>query len=176
MKKLLLFALVALFSAGLVFGAESKTSKSSKGSGTKSAGSAGPSMAGRLGVGLIVGAPVGVSAKYYFSKTLALDAAAGWALSEDKFRLHSDFLFNNYKLLSKVFDDFPMVFYYGAGAKFVFTDEFTMGVRIPVGVLHNFRKPSIDLFFELVPVIVLTPDVDLDFDAAIGARYYFGVK
>jgi hypothetical protein len=183
MKKILLIAVVALFASSLAFGAESSSSKSSgsKSSGTKSssaksADTKSSSMAGKLGVGLVLGAPMGVSAKYYFSKAMALDAAAGWSLSEDVFRVHSDILFHNYKLLSKVFDGFPMALYYGAGAKFVFTDDFIIGVRIPVGVLHNFKKPSFDVFFEVVPVVLLTPDVDFDFDAALGARYYFGLK
>ena len=183
MKKILLISFAALLSLSLAFGAESKGSKSSgsksssaKSTSAKSSDSTSPSMAGKLGLGLILGAPVGVSAKYYFTKTIALDAAVGWALSEDNFRIHSDVLFHNYKLLSKLFEGFPMVLYYGAGAKFVFADDLIMGVRVPVGVLHNFKKPSIDVFFEVVPVVQLTPDVDFDFDAAIGARYFFGVK
>ena len=180
-KKILLIAVIALFSLSLAFGAESSSSKSSgskssKSSGKKGSGTQSTSMAGKLGVGLILGAPMGVSAKYYFSKTMALDAAAGWALSEDAFRVHSDILFHNYKLLSKLFEGFPMALYYGAGAKFVFANDFIIGVRIPVGVLHNFKKPPIDVFFEVVPVVLLTPDVDFGFDAAIGARYYFGLK
>jgi hypothetical protein len=172
-KKMLLVFVVALFASSLAFGAESSSSKTSS---SKTSSSKSSSMAGKLGLGVILGAPVGVSAKYYFSKTMALDAAAGWSLSQDAFRVHSDILFHNYKLLSKVFDGFPIVLYYGAGAKFVFAKDLNIGVRVPVGVLHDFKKPSVDVFFELVPLVLLTPDVDFDFDAAIGARYYFGLK
>jgi hypothetical protein len=177
-KKILLIAVVALFSLSLAFGAGSKSAKSSgsKSSTAKKADTKSSSMAGKLGAGIILGEPVGASAKYYFSKTLALDAAAGWSPSKDKFRVHSDILFHNYTLLSKAFEGFPMALYYGAGMKFVFVSDLIMGVRIPVGVLHNFKKTPIDLFFEVVPVVRITPDVKLDLDAGIGARYYFGVK
>jgi hypothetical protein len=189
MKKTLLFALAAMFALSLAFGAETKSSSSkssgSKSSSSKSSGSktaspkgssAAPSMAGKLGLGILIGAPMGVSGKYYFSKTLALDVAAGYATSEDAFRLHSDVLFHNDKLLTKAFEGFPMALYYGAGAKFVFTDKFMFGVRLPVGVLHNFKKCPVDMYFEVVPVVLLAPDVKLDLDAALGARYYFGLK
>jgi hypothetical protein len=172
-KKIFLVAAAALFSLTLAFGAESKSSKSSS---SKSTGSKSSSMAGKLGVGLIVGEPMGASAKYYISRTLAVDSAAGWSLTDEVFRVHGDILFHNYSLLSKAFEGFPMVLYYGFGAKFVFTDNFKIGVRIPVGVLHNFKKSPVDVFFEVVPVIRLTPDVKLDFDAGLGARYYFGSK
>jgi hypothetical protein len=66
--------------------------------------------------------------------------------------------------------------YYGGGAKFVFSDDFMFGVRLPVGVLHDFKKPACDVFFEVVPVVLLTPDIKVDLDAAIGARFYFGLK
>ena len=87
-------------------------------------------------------------------------------------RFHADFLMHNAKLFQKAFD-FPAVLYYGVGAKFLFANQLAMGVRVPVGVLYNFKDPRVDLFLELVPVVQLIPDTDFDFDAAIGARYYF---
>lgn len=128
-----------------------------------------------FGLGIMVGSPTGLSAKYYIDKNIAIDAGLGWSLSKDVLRLHGDFLIHNYKLLPKAFD-FPLVLYFGGGVKTVFAKEFELGARIPVGVLYNFKKPKIDVFFELVPVLNLIPDTSFDFDGAVGARFYFSLK
>jgi len=128
-----------------------------------------------LGIGIIVGAPTGISVKYYIDKDKAFDAGVGWSLKKNYMRIHGDYLFHNYKLLKKMVD-FPLVLYYGGGVKCLFADEFELGVRIPVGVLYNIKKPSFDLFCELVPGLDLLPETDFGFDAAIGARYYFDLK
>jgi len=128
-----------------------------------------------LGVGIMVGSPTGISGKYYMSKNMAVDAGLGWSLSKDVLRLHGDFLFHNYKLLPKAVD-FPLVLYFGGGVKTVFAKEFELGARIPVGVLYDFKKPKIDIFFELVPVLNLIPETSFDFDGAVGARFYFSIK
>ncbi|MGQ9615935.1 MAG: hypothetical protein ACUVWJ_05980 [Spirochaetota bacterium] len=128
-----------------------------------------------FGIGIMAGSPTGISAKYYISKAMAVDAGLGWSLSKDVLRLHGDFLFHNYKLLPKALD-FPLVLYFGGGVKTVFAKDFELGARIPVGALYNFEKPKIDVFFELVPVINFIPDTSFDFDGAIGARFYFSIK
>jgi hypothetical protein len=47
------------------------------------------------------------------------------------------------------------------------------GIRVPVGITYLFDDYPLDLFFELVPVLDLSPDVDLDINAALGLRFYF---
>jgi len=128
-----------------------------------------------FGIGVIIGSPTGISAKYYIKENIGLDCGFGWSLKKNVFRLHSDLLFHNYTLLEKSFD-FPFVLYYGGGIKLLFADKDEFGVRIPVGLLYNFEKPTIDIFLEIVPVVKLLPDTGFDLDAALGARYYFGLK
>ncbi len=36
------------------------------------------------------------------------------------------------------------------------------GIRFPLGITYLFEDAPLDLFFELVPVLDLSPDVDLD--------------
>jgi hypothetical protein len=129
----------------------------------------------KLGVGPILGEPTGASVKYYLAKNFGVDAAAGYDFSEDAIQVHGDFLLHNYSLLTNAFN-FPLGFYFGGGAKFVFADDFIIGIRIPVGVLHNIKNSQFDVFLEIVPAIEVAPDTDFGFDAGIGMRYYFMQK
>jgi hypothetical protein len=132
-----------------------------------------------FGLGVIVGEPTGLSLKYWLDKERAIDGAAAWSSSEnDSFQLHSDYLIHNYEFLGS--DELP--FYYGLGARLKFKDndgrgrnrnDDIFGIRVPLGITYLFDDAPIDLFFELVPVLDLAPDVDLDINAAIGLRFYF---
>lgn len=132
-----------------------------------------------FGLGFIIGEPTGLSLKYWLDKEHAIDGAAAWSSSEnDSFQLHADYLIHNYELLNA--DDLPV--YYGLGARLKFKDhdgrgrnrnDAIFGIRIPLGVTYLFDDAPLDLFFELVPVLDIAPDVKLDINAAIGLRFYF---
>lgn len=132
-----------------------------------------------FGLGFIIGEPTGLSLKYWLDDEHAVDGAAAWSSSEnDSFQLHADYLIHNYELLNA--DDLPV--YYGLGARLKFKDhdgrgrnrnDAIFGIRIPLGVTYLFDDAPLDLFFELVPVLDIAPDVDLDINAAIGLRFYF---
>jgi hypothetical protein len=132
-----------------------------------------------FGVGLILGEPTGLSLKYWIDEDYAIDGAAAWSYSEnDSFQLHGDYLFHNYDVLEA--DELPV--YYGIGARLKFKDsdgrgrnehDAIFGIRFPLGVTYLFDDAPVDLFFELVPVLDLSPDVDLDLNAAVGLRFYF---
>ena len=132
-----------------------------------------------FGIGIIVGEPTGLSLKYWLDEESAVDGAAAWSHSEnDSFQLHGDYLIHNYDLLEV--DELPV--YWGIGARLKFKDndgrgrnehDAIFGIRIPMGITYLFEDEPLDLFFELVPVLDLSPDVDLDINAAIGLRFYF---
>jgi hypothetical protein len=128
-----------------------------------------------FGLGIIVGAPTGVSVKYYFNEKNAIDIGIGWSFSKEVVRLHFDYLFHFSNLIKDTID-FPFVLYFGGGVKFLFSNDIKIGFRVPVGLLYNFKKQPIDIFIEVVPVLDLIPDTDFNLDAAIGGRYYFGKK
>ena len=72
-----------------------------------------------IGVGIIVGAPTGISGKYWIDKTNAIDAALGWDFLESASRIsfHADYLYHNYSLIdSKI--EVPV--YYGFGIRMRF--------------------------------------------------------
>jgi len=142
-------------------------------------GSANARMQDTFGLGVIIGEPTGLSLKYWLDEERAIDGAAAWSYSEnDSFQLHGDYLIHNYELL----DAREMPAYYGIGARLKFKDNegrgrnennAIFGIRVPVGITYLFDDAPLDLFFELVPVLDLAPDVELDINAAVGLRFYF---
>ncbi len=132
-----------------------------------------------FGIGVIVGEPTGLSLKYWLDDERAIDAAAAESFSEnDSFQLHGDYLIHDYDLFGA--DELP--FYYGLGARLKLKDSDgsgrnrrhdMFGIRIPLGITYLFEDAPIDLFFELVPVLDLSPEVELDIGAAVGLRFYF---
>jgi len=132
-----------------------------------------------FGIGVIIGEPTGLSLKYWLDEDRAIDGAAAWSYSEnDSFQLHGDYLVHNYDLLEA--DELPV--YYGIGARLKFKDndgrgrnenDAIFGIRVPLGITYLFDDAPLDLFFELVPVLDLSPDVELDINAAVGLRFYF---
>jgi hypothetical protein len=132
-----------------------------------------------LGIGVIIGEPTGLSLKYWLDDEVALDGAAAWSYSEnDSLQLHGDYLFHNYDLLED--DEWPV--YYGIGARLKLKDDdgrgrnenYAMfGIRFPLGITYLFDDEPLDLFFEVVPVLDLSPEIELDLNAAIGLRFYF---
>jgi len=132
-----------------------------------------------FGLGVILGEPTGLSLKYWLDADRAIDGGAALSYSEnDSFQLHGDYLIHDYDLFNA--DDLP--FYYGLGARLKFKDDDgggrnrhheIFGIRIPLGITYLFEDAPLDLFFELVPVLDLSPEVELDIGAAIGLRFYF---
>lgn len=130
-----------------------------------------------LGVGVIVGEPTGLSAKYWLDNEHAIAGAAAWSFSgTDSFHLHADYLFHRFDLFNTPEEKGETALYYGVGARLKDKgrrDRTTLGVRIPVGVTHLFPNAPFDVFAEIVPVVDVAPDVDVKLNAAIGVRFYF---
>ena len=140
---------------------------------------------GLLGIGLIVGEPTGVSAKYYLSDDRAIDGAIGAGLIDTGFHMHGDYLFHPWILETQ--DSFVMPLYAGPGLRFLVADSgrgndsvYHVGLRAAVGILFDFRNVPIDVFVEVAPVFewkFSDNDDDAGFgvnvNAAAGVRYYF---
>lgn len=66
--------------------------------------------------------------------------------------------------------------YAGPGAFFTFADvendALTLGARVPVA-LYIFPVDFLELFLEVAPAFTFVPTVDLDFQTAIGFRFWF---
>lgn len=127
-----------------------------------------------FGVGVILGEPTGLSGKYWISAENAFDAALAYSFLEDNksFSFHANYLYH----LSGVIDrHYKMPLYYGFGVRFRAREnkDNSFGVRGVIGFLVYLKEAPVDIFFEAAPVFRLLPDTNIDFDIAIGARYFF---
>jgi hypothetical protein len=128
---------------------------------------------GQLGLGLILGAPTGISAKYWLDNTHAVDAALGLGGPS----IHADYLWHRW-------DGVPqpepqsgrLAIYWGLGARVEDEDkkkDIELAIRAVGGITYDFSRYPADLFLEVVPALVLSPDSDLEVDVGLGVRYYF---
>lgn len=127
-----------------------------------------------LGIGIIFGEPTGISGKYWTSPTNAWDFALGYSFVNDKnmFSFHIDYLYHIKDLIKA---KYRVPFYYGFGGRFRFhnNESSSIGARGVAGLVMLLDEIPVDIFVEFVPVFTLFPKTSLNFDAAIGTRYYF---
>lgn len=140
-----------------------------------------PSHGQGTGIGIIAGNPTGVSVKKWLCNGNAVDGAAAWSFDDHTaFQLHADYLWHHDVLSPRdsVAGSIPV--YCGLGGRVGFDEgnwrhdgQTTAGVRFPLGVTYLPAATPLDFFIEVVPVFEVAPSTDLDFDAAVGFRYYF---
>lgn len=135
---------------------------------------------GLFGMGLILGEPTGLSAKYWLRSDRAVDFALGASLLTD-FRLHATYLHH-----VDVFDHQRVPLYYGIGGSIAGRtgrvaefgsdrrrDRVGLGIRGAIGVSYLVPTAPFDLFIEFGSVLIVFPPAALDLDLSIGFRYYF---
>ena len=128
----------------------------------------------KFGVGVILGEPTGITIKYMLDDKSAIDAAIGWETSGDnEFHIHGDYLYHMNDLIKVPQGKLPL--YFGGGLRFIDREKKKdkFGIRIPVGIEYLFGNVPLGAFFELVPILNLTPDTEFDFEAGIGIRFFF---
>lgn len=142
-----------------------------------------------FGLGIMLGAPSGLSGKYYLdSGRTALSFGVGryyqWRY-ERATHLHLDVLFHVVNLANP--PAFRLPLYIGVGGRLldhgnydrngvVYDDHAHVGVRVPFGIAFDFKRVPLDLFVEMALVFdFVREDLhdDTDFTGAMGLRYYF---
>lgn len=124
---------------------------------------------GPLGLGIIIGDPTGISAKYWLDKTNAIDAAIGF----DRFSVHADYLFHFWNIIPQTGGG-EICAYAGPGVVFKDKKEDNMvGIRLALGAAYELTQYPVEIFAEIVPVFEISPDSDLNMDGGIGIRYFF---
>ncbi|MBA3066488.1 DUF3996 domain-containing protein [bacterium] len=139
---------------------------------------------GDFELGVILGEPTGLSAKLWTGPNTAIDGALAWSTGRndnDNLYLHADYLIHNFNLITV--EEGKLPFYYGIGGKVRIindrddrlndSDDFRLGVRIPVGLDYIFAGGKVDIFLEIVPIFVIAPDSDFDINSGLGIRYHF---
>ncbi len=127
-----------------------------------------------LGLGPMLGEPSGLAGKYWLSENNALDFGVGIGFlgGNSGLSFHTDYLYHINDLLKW---KYKTTFYYGFGLRVRLPSgsSAAIGVRGVSGILLLVKDLPIDVFFELAPSFRLLPTTGLDFDIAIGGRYYF---
>ena len=125
-----------------------------------------------FGLGIILGEPTGVSFKSWVGSREAVDVAVAWSFEgEGAIHIHADYLFHNFRLFHIEKGD--LVLYYGIGARVKTVHKTQVGIRIPLGLSYLFEKDPIEIFFELGPIMNLTPKTLFRMTTGVGVRYYF---
>jgi hypothetical protein len=125
-----------------------------------------------FGVGIILGEPTGLSAKFWLTDKTAVDGAIAWSMwNESAIHIHADFLVHSFNLINVSQGQLPI--YFGIGPRIKLAHDPWFGVRIPIGLDYLFGSAPLDVFFELVPILDLVPGTYFHFNGAIGIRYFF---
>jgi hypothetical protein len=122
-----------------------------------------------MGVGFVVGQPIGATTKYWLSSTTAVDVVAGYHFNHN-FDLHADYLFHSFSSFDVQSGRLP--FYVGLGGRINLGDDSHFGMRVPVGVSYLFPTDPVEAFVELAPVVKLIKKVGFDMDGLVGVRVY----
>jgi len=131
---------------------------------------------GDVGIGVVLGAPVGLSGKFWLNRLAAVDATVGWNFQHQWFVLQSGYLYHF------PVEDVPSGFlavYVGMGGLFEVASQYepsedvTVNLygRVPLGLEYIYRPVS--FFAEVDPLIRLYPGLDFAFGGGIGFRFYF---
>lgn len=146
-----------------------------------------------FGLGLMIGSPSGLTAKYFLGEPIALQFGLGSShyghhdhdgrdhghYRNDGLHLHGDVLWHPVVLLENPTLQLP--FYVGVGAQVRSHDDYDdhdghshLGARVPFGVALDFNRVPIDVFFELAFALeIIGPDSHSYVTGSLGARYYF---
>ncbi len=163
-KALVYVALLTILACGVVSAQEAGTKQRSA-----------SSRSSDFGLGVIIGEPTGISGKLWLSGGTAIDGAVAWSSEKHAdFQIHADYLVHKFNVISVRKGRLPL--YYGIGGRLRTWDgdhDNNVGVRFPVGLDYLIAGAPLDIFFELVPILDIAPDTDLEFNGALGIRYWF---
>jgi hypothetical protein len=124
-------------------------------------------------LGAMIGNPTGLNGKYWVGDNQAIDGGFGVSPGKSSnVSLHSDYLLHQ----TSAFyfnDQYPLDLYYGLGARMEFGRDIELGVRVPVGLVHNLSEQRADIFFEAAPIWDFISRFGLELHVLAGGRYYF---
>lgn len=124
-------------------------------------------------LGVILGEPTGLSAKYWMSTANALDFGAAWSFEGDgNLHLHCDYLYHNYEIF-KV-DEGSLPLYFGIGGRIRFeNDDSRVGLRLVLGLEYLAEAYPMGIFFEMAPIVDFAPETEASINGGLGIRYVF---
>lgn len=134
------------------------------------AGSAEARAPGQLGVGVVVGDPIGGVFRYFLTETTSLDLGAGFSGDAALWAEHS---WHSWDLLprppSGEFDAWVSL-----GGRVEAKDDTAFGIRTMLGGSYWLPGRPLEIFLTAGPVFEVTPDGGVGADGGVGVRFYFG--
>jgi hypothetical protein len=125
----------------------------------------------KLGLGVYLGAPTGVTGKFILSNSNSVDLTLAWRFNDALF-LQGHYIFNLSEL--QRYGDGTFNLYAGPGLFFKASskkDDF-IGASANLGV-NFFLKKRYEFFIEISPKLGLIPGTDFDITGGIGFRFFF---
>lgn len=124
-----------------------------------------------FGIGIVLGEPTGLSGKINTGSATAFDIAAAWSFEGNGHLLfQTDYVWHS--SLSSTSSGFFKP-YYGFGGRIIFSNDPTVGIRIPIGIDYIFSSSPIDIFAEVVPILDLIKSTSFDLNGGVGVRFWF---
>jgi len=144
-----------------------------------------------FGLGLELGYPDGLTGKWFFNGSNAIDFGLGYAYryyyAGDGLHLYADYLWHPFVLTSA--EPFELPFYIGVGGHYwnfdygcdrfgnCVNDGAAIGVRVPIGIAFDFNNVPLDIFIQIVPTFDFftryNRDFYLGFWPSVGIRFWF---
>ena len=126
-----------------------------------------------FGLGILLGQPTGISAKYWVSGSTAFDFGLGYSFEKrSRMQLHADYLFH----VKNIFETTENIsLYYGPGARLRLIENAgsRLGIRFDVGIVWIPRNAPVDVFLEIAPLLDIIPETVFSMNGGIGVRYFF---
>jgi len=135
-----------------------------------------------IGLGVVLGEPTGLTAKWWIERDWAFDVGVSYSFfSHLHIMTNSLWHFDN--AMSKIhpsLEDLSAYFGAGTGLRISAKDNPRSGdargnlyIRVPMGIEYLPRRPRIGPFIEVAPGIALVPKVFAVIQGGLGIRYYF---
>jgi hypothetical protein len=122
----------------------------------------------------MIGDPSGLNLKSWTGRNSAFDIGLAWSFGGgSSLQLHADLLFHEFGLFRARRGRLGLYYGLGGRVKTKEDDQTILSVRIPLGLTYIFERAPLDLFFEVVPLLDLTPATRGDVQGAMGVRFYF---
>jgi hypothetical protein len=112
---------------------------------------------GTLVVGIVLGEPTGVAAKWYLKDDQAMQAAVGSAFIGGGLQLHGNYVLHSYLLHSR--ESYVLPVYVGVGVRLIDCQNgrearsFALGRRLVGGLLLDFKTVPLEAFIEVAPLL-----------------------
>ncbi|MGB0639356.1 MAG: hypothetical protein ACPGTU_08490 [Myxococcota bacterium] len=134
-----------------------------------------------IGVGAVLGEPLGFTVAYRWEEKMAVQVLNGWSVGGNGLHISGDFLYTVAEIPSDEGMGLNYPVYMGAGLRIRMSGPDTpaykaggsVGFRFPIVAAVTPDHIPLEVFFEMVPVWIIWPESHPSFDGGIGARLYF---